>query len=520
MRISIWIFNLWLSVFTMSNIKKIFKLLPSIIFIFCAIFFLSKPASASITFGTAYQLSQENMVLMSGGYCDYQFAIADCENSILIVDAIIYTSFSFDNAYWGSQEMTALGAYDSFGNIKHQKYYLKNPDPGINYLYLKRVDTSDQLEVGTAVQFCGVDLDNPFLEEDQDFYSGNDASFSLNTLEASSGDIFLGYVSRYKGLPRANIFTVQPPSIFLFDMDSDIGNVATAYVVATSSDPLFQYWNNADTLYGAYGGYVLLNPASGSEPTQPSDTNISLGDISCCENTECLAFLAYSADYNNTTIAWGVDLDNCNIFSAEQKNLLTLNLWTGQPTAFIASSTLSAGEHSLCFAWSNDYTSGIQVKNFDVMASTSSQCATMEVPTDWCDRDTICASTATSTSLWSGAECVLKMTGCWLFSPQPGSLDYLSDRFNAIKIKAPFSLYFDITDSIEYGFTQADDRSGSIGLPMWSATSSSYYFITVLDASSTEKAIGKTNSILFRNTQKWIIWTLVILIIFLFLTKK
>ena len=490
--------------------RTIWQVLGISCFLFCAAFFAGPVKASAPELFDFWELDTNNLSYQQdmGSYWKRVWDInisGDCENPFLVVAT---SHYGLGDTYvkWNDEPVALATTTVKVSLTRGYAIYTKS-DPDFGNYELQTWQATPYENNAIVVLLCDIHEATPIFSYDM---LGVDTTSDV--VNVPQGSLLLSFTGSYVYLSATS------SEEFIAENTLNNFRLYSSYSIHDEADAGYEIEYLPDE-YGELSWIVLLGDVP-EYPTLPD--GMIIGDPTCCEGYTCAIPLSYPADLHDTTIAWGIDLPVCNFLSAEAENTMTLDIFAGQPVYFPASSTLAVGDHTLCFAWSNGDYSAIQTKEFEVLEASSTVCAAMDIDVDvWCDREIVCAGLATSTSLWSGLECSGKMIVCWMFEPLPNSLDFLSEKFEAIKTRAPFSLYFSLTDSLEAGFsTTTDDRSGSIGVPMWSAVSSSYYMITIADGSSTEKAIGEDNAVLFRNTQKWIIWAAVAIIILIFLTKK
>jgi len=266
-----------------------------------------------------------------------------------------------------------------------------------------------------------------------------------------------------------------------------------------------------------YGMGVVYNFSAA-----PSTTgDIYLGNRNCCVGEPCDIGLDFTAGLDGATLH--TELAQTCTGLGDGTNQYHLDYFNLLPNKITIESETS-GTKQLC-AWITGGTAEPFIQSFTAnfyAASSTLGCFASDKmqEQDFCsDASLGCGDFEVSGSVWSELFCGLKQLGCWLVQPASSSLDYIGARYNTLKGKFPFSVYYDLTDSVQAGFASSSaSRAGNFSLPMYSKTSSSFYMIKVLDASSTEKAIGKNNADTFRFTQTCIIWGIVAIIIILQLT--
>lgn len=110
------------------------------------------------------------------------------------------------------------------------------------------------------------------------------------------------------------------------------------------------------------------------DPSSQANATSSLM-LDCCSGRECLLPISFSKNQNNATLSWSLDPDYCAADFMTWDNTVTTDWYAGTPTAIIASSTISAGSHSLCMLWSNGASSSLSIVNFDAWDSSNPICA-------------------------------------------------------------------------------------------------------------------------------------------------
>ena len=130
--------------------------------------------------------------------------------------------------------------------------------------------------------------------------------------------------------------------------------------------------------------------------------------------------------------------------------------------------------------------------------------------TTFCDDP--CYEVATST-IFGSINCGFRQFGCWLFVPDDEVFTGYNSSINNLKKHFPFSVFYGITGAFKDNIDLVQDtRTGVFSIPMYGNVSSSptstFYMMKVLDASSTENAIGKENANMFRNTFVYLFYIL------------
>jgi len=114
--------------------------------------------------------------------------------------------------------------------------------------------------------------------------------------------------------------------------------------------------------------FIIGDPSSQNSPT-------STLAIDCCAGRECLFPISFGKDQHNATLSWALDPDYCAADFMTWDSSITADWYAGTPTAFVASSTISAGNHNLCVLWSNGASSSLTMINFDAWGATNTICA-------------------------------------------------------------------------------------------------------------------------------------------------
>lgn len=110
--------------------------------------------------------------------------------------------------------------------------------------------------------------------------------------------------------------------------------------------------------------------------------------------------------------------------------------------------------------------------------------------------------------------CALKMAFAWLVYPSQDSIDSLKTSGQEIKESFPFTVYFQLTDTVSETISSTTlNTNGSIGIPMINKQGD-IYVAPILSSSSLPNAVGATNANLIRNTISWLIWLALALLLF------
>lgn len=277
-----------------------------------------------------------------------------------------------------------------------------------------------------------------------------------------------------------------------------------------------------------YEGYPITEwqPYIISEEIFSTSTqgNINFNNSSCCADQACTIPINFDNFLNGSTLNWSIDPLICNALGDGDYSvkLDAFNKWP----ASITINPQAEGVHTLC-AWNSGGVADKSLYNIQLNfynGTSSEYCLPIvfETPGFCTDEFLNCGDFDLTGSLWSNIFCGIKQAGCWLVVPASSSISWVKEVSPKIQNKFPFSAYFDLINSMKSGLSMAeyDDRSGTFGLPMYDKASSSFYMVNVLNASSTEKAIGKDNAILFRKTQTYFIWLFASLYILFRLAPK
>ena len=239
-----------------------------------------------------------------------------------------------------------------------------------------------------------------------------------------------------------------------------------------------------------------------------STSNINFGKAQCCTNSDCVLPISFDSTLDDDTIEWQADYLPCTGLGTLSSSA-TLNFF-GQSPSQLDLGTLSLGNHSICVI---DHTSNsATVQYVNIYSATSTICESLHFsPSVFCTDEWLhCGYYDTSTVAWSGLVCGLKQAGCFMVNPATSSLYFISSVASNLQTKAPFSLYFSITNTIKQGLEQTSTTSTStLGVPMWNATSRQFYVLPVVTTSSLSNTIGITNANMFKNTITWIVWAMV-----------
>lgn len=138
----------------------------------------------------------------------------------------------------------------------------------------------------------------------------------------------------------------------------------------------------------------------------------------------------------------------------------------------------------------------------------------------------ICGDVATSTGtilsdIRFALECGVRASFYWLFTPDQSVTQKITDNFSDLKIRFPFSAYFELTDEIESSFASSTIAQNGFSVPFIRKTSTSteFFMIPVMSSSSLPNAIGEDNAKMFRDLFTIIIWTSTALIIYITIRK-
>lgn len=230
----------------------------------------------------------------------------------------------------------------------------------------------------------------------------------------------------------------------------------------------------------------------------------------CCEGVGC------NISGNQAAMAGDTDY---TIFSGECASwpwLMNKTLATGTIPAytstFLESIASSTGQWPMCYTSERVRVAGdteyhyIVVNDFSVLyqPATSTECIALEPLDTWCNYP--CEGIATS-SLGGDIHCGFNSTLAWAFCVSSTSISAITDGAYILRSKFPFSAPFTLLDSIQ-GALPTTSSSPGFRMPMIcdTCTSSRMQMITVLDASSTERTIGRTNALLFRQVMAWFVY--------------
>lgn len=312
----------------------------------------------------------------------------------------------------------------------------------------------------------------------------------------------------------------------------------TPYYTATGDKPyflggdyLFKNFLVDDLVYtrGRFTEQQVINLQSSSfqevindEVATSTAWDFYLSTVNCCAGLQCAVPITFTRGADGYNLVSGLDLPVCNAFATGTP--VIFDYWAGTPSSIVFPAA-DAGDHLACLLLSNGGEPiSATIQTISYYATTSPYCISTEISTSsfaFCEKP--CAGIASTTSLWNGFICGMKEAGCWFVVPFENANNYISGGFNLLKTKFPASLYFDLTDSFAAGLEQTtDDRTQTFGIPMirQTGTGSEYYILPVIDASSTEKTIGKENANLFRQSQIWFIWIATACFIIIFLAKN
>jgi hypothetical protein len=136
---------------------------------------------------------------------------------------------------------------------------------------------------------------------------------------------------------------------------------------------------------------------------------------------------------------------------------------------------------------------------------------------DVCD----CLFTSTSTNIFdimgNAIFCGLKSTACWAFRPDSGTIQNFATSTAILSQKFPLNTFFGLTSAVSNAMDTNDTMGGTLGVPMARIVNGheQTYILPVISSSSMPKAIGQTNTTLFRNGLIWLGWIIVACLIFL-----
>lgn len=230
-------------------------------------------------------------------------------------------------------------------------------------------------------------------------------------------------------------------------------------------------------------------------------------NFECCDGSYDCVITGSQASFTTPT--------NYVIYSGECAS------WPWNMTKSIASGTIpayvsnfdkiiatSTGQWDLCYTSDRVVQSEgetyhyIIVNDFtlNVAPATSTACAMPSMPS-WCDYP--CQGLATST-LGGDIQCGIRGALAWSFCVSSSSMDNLKNTAYLLRSRFPFSVWYSLLDS---GKQAIDDYNGGdavFRMPMISDATTSVVMIPVLNASSTEKIIGRNNAVLFRAVMTWL----------------
>lgn len=228
--------------------------------------------------------------------------------------------------------------------------------------------------------------------------------------------------------------------------------------------------------------------------------------FSCCEGYECVINGGQAALRGDT---------NYTIYSGKCASwpwLMTKDIASGTMPAYtgtwsedIATST---GSWPLCYTSERIVLSGVTeyhyiiVNDFELLMqpATSTYCMSLELPDTWCNNP--CSGIATTT-FGGDIQCGLQAAAAWAVCVSSSSLSSLTSSAQMLRTKFPFSAPFSLIDQIKIGLGEYSTTTQGFSMPMISAATTSMQMIQVLDASSTERVIGRTNAILWRRVLGW-----------------
>jgi hypothetical protein len=133
-----------------------------------------------------------------------------------------------------------------------------------------------------------------------------------------------------------------------------------------------------------------------------------------------------------------------------------------------------------------------------------------------------CDCSISTSSNWieigtSAVFCGIKYSMCWAFFPDMGTIQNFATSTSMLADKFPLNTYFGLTDAVTNALDTQDTMAGSLGVPLVRTVNghAQYYIAPVVSSSSMIRAIGQTNTTLFRNGLTWLVWIIVAGLIFL-----
>jgi hypothetical protein len=127
----------------------------------------------------------------------------------------------------------------------------------------------------------------------------------------------------------------------------------------------------------------------------------------------------------------------------------------------------------------------------------------------------ICGTSTATSSFMYAFECSGKKLIYFSLTPNENSINKLKGSWEKFKTQFPFSVYFDLTDTVQDAISSATlNKNDTFDVVMINKTG---HIITlpVLSSSSMPRLIGNTNSNLIRDTIGWFIWIFTAFLIFL-----
>lgn len=483
--------------------RTIWQVLAVMVFLFCAAKSVSAENSEIINFdvwgncvGSTYD---------GGGGCNncYPYFLApNCEFSVGVsAQFSSYTNRRAEMLYYSVRDRdwvnssTTIMAYYLGPNKTTDNFYAIGAT--VSTTSISILDTPDYFL--TSPDKLSRISDDYYLELAEGMYYSGWRSFTLNT----AGKQFM-----QDNIGKKILFTIFSG----YDQNKEyipyIPGTATAY----------DYY---------YEGYPITDQAPHIivEDIFATSTqgNINFNNSSCCADQACTVPITFDNFLNGSTLNWSIDPLICNSLGDGDYSV-KLDSWNKYP-ASIEVPPQSEGIHTLC-AWNSGGVADKSLYNVQLNfynGTSSEYCLPIlfETPEFCTDEYLNCGDWNLVDTVWSNLYCGLKQAGCWFVVPASSSVSWVKETAVKIQNKFPFSAYFDLINSMQSGLGgMTDDRSGTFGLPMYSAASGTYYMVEVLNASSTEKAIGKANATTFRKTQAYFIWLFASLYILFRLAPK
>lgn len=145
--------------------------------------------------------------------------------------------------------------------------------------------------------------------------------------------------------------------------------------------------------------------------------------------------------------------------------------------------------------------------NYYVLASSSATCGITPPDPSFCN--TPCDGIATST-FGGDINCGLRSAIAWSVCVSPSIADNLMSTASLLRSRFPFSVWYSLIDTAQSAIDSFEGNQAIFKFPMISESTTTITMLPILNSSSTEKLIGKNNSVLFRNVLTWLFYGLLV----------